>query len=637
MRELGVQHRADIDGLRGIAVMSVILYHFGTGMVGGGFSGVDIFFVISGFVISSSVLADLRADRFSISQFYVRRVRRIFPAFAAMTIVTSIAATAILLPSDLMDYSRSVVSTNLFVSNIYFWKSSGYFAAAAQTMPLLHTWSLAVEEQFYVFAPLFLLLVYRFGRERWVICVVPPMLLSFAASVFAVFVGPTAGFFLLPTRAWELLLGSILALVNRPIAGPSWIRETMSALGVFLIAFGLLTLRDTDPFPGWNALFPCLGPGLIIQAAIGQKAITYTPWANRLLSLRPIVWVGLISYSLYLVHWPIAAFAQYRSLRGPTPVEAGLMISASLLFAWLSWRWIEQPFRRIRAGDRWRVLAAGACMMAGGIVVGAIGVAANGFPWRFADLVERRIPGVEDWGGDSCFNQNPTRPTPWNPEDCTRIHGSNGRIMIWGDSFAAQYMPGILRDAKRINADVLQYTFAGCPPILAYFSFARVGCGPFNQRVPSLIREQHVDTVVLAARWTATPRQAIDHLSETIAELKALGTRVYVFGQSPEFAVDVQHIDYLSGRYTQTGAVSWNVSIDPSLVGRLVRQSSEAIYVDPLAYLCGEGPCIYREGDNFYYADYGHFSTSGSLRAVEAYFPAGGAPDKHRSAGDLVH
>jgi peptidoglycan/LPS O-acetylase OafA/YrhL len=624
-RGLCVEHRADIDGLRGVAVSSVVLYHFGTGLVSGGFAGVDIFFVISGFVISRSLLADLEADRFSIGQFYVRRIRRIFPAFAALIVVSFMAAVVILLPSDLVDYGRSVVSTNLFVSNIYFWKSSGYFAASAQTTPLLHTWSLAVEEQFYVFAPLLLALIYRFGGKRWIIWLAPPMLLSFAASVAAVFVGPTAGFFLLPTRAWELLLGAIIALVNRPVSRSLWVGEAMAICGALLIAFGLLTLHDTDPFPGWNALFPCIGTALVIQAAIGRDGALGIPWATRLLAIRPLVWIGLISYSLYLVHWPIAAFVRYLSLRGPTALEAVLMAGASLALAWLSWRWIEQPFRRPRAGDRWRVLSAGAATMAAGIIVGAVGIAAGGFPGRFAGLVEQRISGVEDWGGDQCFNQDSAKATPWSATDCTRIHGNRGRIIVWGDSFAAQYMPGILRDAKRINADVLQYTFAGCPPILAYFSYARAGCLPFNERLLSIIPEQHIDTVVMAARWTATPLRTIDRLGETIAKLKTLGTRIYVFGPSPEFASDVQHIDYLSGQYKQAGAVSWSVSFDPSLNDRVLRQSSEAVYVDPLAYLCSERRCVYREGQNFYYADYGHFSTSGSSRAVSAYFPSGNA------------
>jgi peptidoglycan/LPS O-acetylase OafA/YrhL len=615
-----LQHRSDIDGLRGVAVLSVILYHFGSSVVSGGFSGVDIFFVISGFVITRSILDDISANRFSIVQFYVRRIRRIFPALAALIIVTSIAATIVLLPSDLVEYSRSVVSTNLFISNIYFWRSSGYFAAAAQTIPLLHTWSLAVEEQFYLIAPLVLALTYRFGRKRWEIFLGGPMLLSFVAGVYAVFTGPTAGFFLIPTRAWELLVGALIATTNRPLLGPSWVREVVAALGVVLIVLGLLTLHDTDPFPGWNALFPCLGTAFIIQAAIGQSAPL--PWVNRLLALRPLLWLGLISYSLYLAHWPIAAFARYLSVRAPTPPEAALMIAASVVLAWLSWRWIEQPFRRPRDGDRWRVLVAGGGVLATGILIGAVGIAANGIPARFSDFVDQRISGVEDWGGEQCFvNVSRARPKPWRPEGCTRIHGNNGRILLWGDSFAAQYAPGILRDAERINADVLQYTFAGCPPILAFFSYGLVGCHAFNTGALSIIRELHVETVVLAARWVATPLKTIDRLDETIAQLKALNTRVFVFGQSPEFATDVQHIDYLTGQYRQNGGASWIVSFDTGINDRLARLSENATYVDPLTHLCRDKRCMYRDGHDFYYADNGHFSTSGSLRAVKAYFP----------------
>ena len=609
--------------MRAVAVMAVLLYHFGSGLTPGGFSGVDIFFVISGFVISGSILADIRSNTFSVLNFYFKRVRRIFPAYVAVVCVTSIIAVLILLPGDLRDYSRSVMSASAFFSNIYFWKSSGYFEAAAHTKPLLHTWSLAVEEQFYLFAPVLLYLIHRFARERWLLCLLPLTLLSFAAGAAAVFVAPHAGFFLLPTRAWELLIGALLALVNWPAPANPGAREVMAILGAMLIIAGLVTLNEDDPFPGWNALMPCMGAALIIQAGSDSADAVRRPWVNRCLSMRPLVWVGLISYSLYLVHWPIAAFFQYLTLREPTLAEGGLMMAASIVLAWLSWRFVEQPGRHIGIDKRGMVLAGGVVVVVAGVALGGAGVVSQGLPRRFPDLVERKISGAGDYGGNKCFNLNLTEPIAWNAPACTRIHGTNGRILVWGDSFAAQYMPGIVRDSRRIDANVLQYTFAGCPPILAYFSYSEVGCSVSNRRVPAIIKEEHIDTVVLAALWTNTPRWALERLTDTIAQLNSLGVRTYVIGQSPEFSADVQHIDYLSGSRLRPGKAYWTVSFDAGLNERIRHLASKANFVDPLSYLCKGRLCAYRDGANFYYLDYGHFSTTGSLLAVQAYFPAG--------------
>jgi peptidoglycan/LPS O-acetylase OafA/YrhL len=636
-REFQARHRGDIDGLRAVAVIPVLLYHFHTDLFSGGFIGVDIFFVISGFVIAGSVMNDIRGGTFTIVNFYFKRVRRIFPALAVTIIVSSVAAALILLPSSLVDYSRSVISASMFLSNVYFWKSSGYFTSDSQTKPLLHTWSLSIEEQYYLLAPIAFLLIYRFGRKRWLLFFVPLILLSFATGVAAVFVGPTAGFFLLPARMWELLLGAVVALWNRPAPARYWIRETMSWLGIALILFGMQTLNTRDPYPGWNALFPCVGTILLIQAALGQNETAEMPTVNRILAKPPFIWIGLISYSLYLVHWPIAALVRYRALRDPTATEAAVMAFASIALAWLSWRFIELPFRHISLERRRFVLAGGAIVIAAGAAIGGLGILAKGLPARFPDLVERRIPGTEDWGGGQCFNLNTTNPTPWNPVACTRVHGTNGRILVWGDSFAAQYMPGVLRDAVRINADVLQYTFAGCPPILSYFSYARVGCRPFNRRALVIIREQHIDTVVLAGRWTDTPQRTLDQLADTVAELKKLGVRVFVFGQSPQFAGNVQDIDFISGSRLRPGKAYWPIAFDATLNDKIRQQAAAATYIDPLSHLCHDGLCAYRDGDVFYYADYGHFSTVGSLRAVQAYFPAGIAEQARASATDLPH
>ena len=427
-----LKHRNDIDGLRAVAVLPVVLFHYGANVFSGGFTGVDIFFTISGFVIAGSILNDIRAGSFSIANFYFKRVRRIVPAFTAVMIATTIAAIFLLLPSDLVDYGRSLASTNTFLSNFYFWKTSGYFAAPAQTKPLLHTWSLSVEEQYYLFAPICFWIIYHYCKARWLLFLMPVAILSLAAGIAAVFVAPTAGFFLFPTRIWELLFGAMIALGSRPVGHRS-LGEIMSVVGLGLILLGIFTLEEGDPFPGWNALLPCLGTVLIIQAGIGTQTRSALPLVNRLLSFQPLVGIGLISYSLYLVHWPIAAFMKYVTLRSPTAAEMAAMLVASLGLAWLLWRFVEQPFRKASLDVRAKAFIATACAIAGGVMIGLFAGWTGGFPQRFPDFVENQIAGVEDWGGDHCFNQNVSTPTPWDPQLCTRIHGKNGRILVWGE------------------------------------------------------------------------------------------------------------------------------------------------------------------------------------------------------------
>jgi len=616
-------HRRDIDGLRAVAILPVVLYHLGLSAIPGGFVGVDVFFVISGFVIAGSVLSDLEGGVFSVLNFYFKRVRRILPAYGAVALVTAAVCAMIMLPDSLLDFGRSLICASLFVSNIYFWKTSGYFAPGAHDKPLLHMWSLSVEEQFYIFAPIAFFLIFKYGRGRWLLFLAPVLALSLIASIVSVFAAPKAGFFLLPTRAWELLLGACLALKRVPAPSSRLVREGLALLGFALIAFALARLHDDDPFPGWNALYPCLGAALIIFSGSRLDGAADRTAVSVLLSSRAMVGVGLISYSLYLVHWPIISLFRYQTLRDPTLIESLLMLGASFLLAVGLWRFVEQPFRRLGRSARTLTLSLGALGLLLGVGVGGALVAAHGLPQRLPGFSERHVYGNEVWGGEHCFNQNPSKPLDWSEAACTRIRGSGGRVLLWGDSFAAQYVPGLLDNAADLNEDVLQYTFAGCPPILSYFSYARLGCSVSNRRIPDLVRREHVDTVVIAALWTDVPKHTLQDLPATIATLRREGVRVVVIGQSPEFSADVQRIDYISRQYRARGDASWPVSFDPALNARIGELAKGAAYVDPLKRLCQGTRCPYRRDRAFEFIDYGHFSSVGSDIAVRAYFPKG--------------
>ncbi|OGQ25213.1 MAG: hypothetical protein A2138_06185 [Deltaproteobacteria bacterium RBG_16_71_12] len=358
-------YRADIDGLRAIAVLSVLLFHAQVAGTGGGFVGVDVFFVISGFLITGIVSNEIDQGRFSIARFYQRRVLRIFPALFAVVAVTCVAAAVVLLPVAFRDYGQSVVATTLFSSNLLFWRESGYFEGAAHTKPLLHTWSLSVEEQFYLVLPPLLLAIKRFLSGRYASWLLAIAALSLALAVDAVRREPMLAFYLVPHRAWELLLGSLLAVSGRRRIDDPRLRTALALAGLCLILGSVCCYDETTPFPGVAAIPPCLGALLII--ATGREGPTFV---HRLLQLRPLVVVGEISYSLYLWHWPIIVFV--RSWRPELHrTEQALVIVGSLALSYLSWRFVEQPFRtaRARAHVR-RTFAVAGCVMGAALVLG---------------------------------------------------------------------------------------------------------------------------------------------------------------------------------------------------------------------------------------------------------------------------
>ncbi|UVC15482.1 acyltransferase family protein [Mesorhizobium onobrychidis] len=611
-----MKYRRDIDGLRAVAVLPVVLFHFGISAIPGGFTGVDIFFVISGYLISGSLLDDLENGRFSIVSFYWRRARRILPALVFVVLLTSISALFILLPSDLHEFSLSVIAASTFWSNIYFWKTSNYFSVDAALRPLLHTWSLSVEEQYYIFAPILISLIYRYFGKRWLTILLPIILGSFVLAVMATSVAPTAGFYLLPTRIWELMLGALLMLKRpSPLSNPFHM-ELVGLAGIGLLAIGFFAISENDPFPGYNALYPCLGTALLIYA--GQNTSTI---ATRMLEVRPLVWIGLISYSLYLVHWPINAFAHYLSLQKLDPSMTVAMTVASLALAAFSWKYIEQPFRQKRAFTApVPIFAFSTGAIALLCVGGAAGALGNGFPQRFPDYAQQQIP-AGDWGNGICFNEGSSPIENWNIEHCTRTRGFPATVLLWGDSFAAHYVSGLDANQKQIQANIVEYTYAGCPPILSYFSYARPDCTRFNRKALKIIQDAGIKTVVLSGRWTDYEARGFDGLQQTIDTLRDLGARVFVIGQSPQFITDVRKIAFFANR-EHLSDTSWPMAMDPNINDRVRSFTKGATFIDPLKFLCDAERCAYSDAGQFLYFDYGHFSSTGAALAISKYWPA---------------
>ena len=495
-----MRYRKDIDGLRALAVVPVVFFHAGIKPFSGGFTGVDVFFVISGYLITSLIEDEIQQGRFSIIRFYERRVRRIFPALFAVLILTSVAAWRLMLPHQFYNFAKSVFATALFISNIQFWREGGYFAAPALEKPLLHTWSLAVEEQFYIIFPLFLFIVHKRLKARLVVWLAGLAIGSFALSAWGTAHEPSATFYLAPTRAWELLLGSLLAVRAIP-RFKSWIwRELGGAFGLGLIMWGLFTLTVQSPFPGANALFPAGGTALLIYTASDRETVT-----GKMLSAKPLVFVGLISYSLYLWHWPILVFANFTQGGGLTSTQTAVAITLSFAMAILSWRFIELPFRRPAGVFQQRPLfAASALAMSCLAVFGLLGRYSHGWPDRIPPDVSR-IASFRN-------SMNPREkecvatPEKWiSPRDAC-VYGAHFSPVyaLWGDSHADALIQMIGQIARRHRQSVKFLADDSCPPIAGV---GRIGiykdCFLHNERaINYLLTEAHLRTIILAGRWS---------------------------------------------------------------------------------------------------------------------------------------
>ena len=511
-----MKYRAEIDGLRAVAVLPVILFHAGFAAFGGGFVGVDVFFVISGYLITSIIVEEKSAGTFTIAGFYERRARRILPALFLVVAVCLPFAWAWMLPYQLEDFSQSVIAVCLFVSNILFHSEGGYFAAAAELKPLLHTWSLAVEEQFYVVFPIVVVLAWRFGIRALVIVISVVALASFAAAQvggnFAIFgnVPPAdwrwhsqpswASFYLATGRAWELMLGALAAFYLRTDAASSRaIRQIASFVGLAVIAYSVFAFDKFTPFPSAHTLVPVFGTFLIIVFA------DRTTFVGRLLSLRPLVGIGLISYSAYLWHQPLFAFARIRLLNDPGVAVYLLLSVLSLVLAWLSWRYVERPFRSRRNLTRPQLFGLSAFASMVLIGVGVTGHFGKGFSARLPDeslaLLEYRdqlspLPRFCDVGGGLYL-----------PPDarCTLGADVTPTIAVVGDSHAREIAWYVAQAAEGEGLGVKVLVHSACPPVQGIYRAEAPGstCTTNNTQVLDYLENnEDITHIVLLARWT---------------------------------------------------------------------------------------------------------------------------------------
>lgn len=491
-----MNYRKEIDGLRAIAVLPVIFFHAGFEMFGGGYVGVDVFFVISGYLITGILIDDLRQDRFSIARFYERRARRILPALSVVMLTCIVVAYFWTLPADLEEFSESVIAVVFFASNILFWQQEGYFATAAELKPLLHTWSLAVEEQYYVLFPLLLLGLWRFGTRPvfWTIAAIA--VLSLLLSEWGWRHRPDANFYLAPSRAWELLAGSICAFLG--VRARRKLHDLAGLAGLFLIGFAVFAFDAQTPFPSRFTLVPVLGTVLVILYA-RQGTLGAT-----ILSFRPFVWVGLISYSTYLWHQPLFAFARLRSLSDPTPLLMGGLAIAALVLGWASWRFVEQPFRRRPnpvLESRRSVFAGSALAGAALCAFGFAGLIGQGFPARF-DPVALDI--LQTNGGVDACAFDPHSGSDLLQDGCLQDREGRFDILVYGDSHTGAFLAELTEQLRQQSTTFAAAYYMACPPLRNFRRFdqgADHQCVQFNDRIVDLATTSDAKVLVISARY----------------------------------------------------------------------------------------------------------------------------------------
>ena len=606
-----IAYRADIDGLRAVSILLVVGYHAQPWLVPGGYIGVDVFFVISGFLITRIILRELEAGTFSAMNFYARRIRRIFPALTVVLAATYLIGWFVLLPDGFSLLGKSIVAGVGFVSNLFQLTQVGYFAPDAAENPLVHLWSLGIEEQFYIFWPPILWLLA--GSKRRSLWIGAFAALSFGVSLMIFFGYKEWSFYSPLARAWELLAGGIVA--DRYVGGPEPEQggaarrdNLLAVIGIAAILGAALGLNKDSLFPGAYALLPVLGAVLII--------VSPNSWVNRfLLSNRPMVLIGLISYPLYLWHWPLLSYLATVRNGVPNFVEIWIAVIVAAALAWLTFRFVEIPLRRNpKAVPRlsFALISIG--------MVGIVTAAASGFGFRFAPEIRAiaMLPGQSNAGlSDKCFLEVPGAKFDSN---CIEP-GDNPLLLLWGDSNAAALLPGLKKAQQTVPFRLAHFAAPGCAPILAAGTNSR--CDAASDVAFGFIKSSHPDIVLLHAMWDGSTD--LGKLAETIRRLKAIDIpRIVILGPVPVWKRTLPHalVNYYRFRHRIADRIGTGVS-GPEGDGQMQNFSKAAgvEYISARHAMCSPDGCMTRVGpaaSDVITSDIVHLTDAGSVFLVEA-------------------
>ena len=627
-------YREDIDWLRAIAVLAVVAFHFEAPAVFGGFVGVDIFFVISGYLITAIVADELKKDTFSFARFYERRVRRLMPALYLLVVLTAIPSFQYLLTSERAEFFRSVAAVVTFTSNFFFWFQTGYFDHAAVEKPLLHTWSLAVEEQFYLALPLMLWVVWRFARDRRLaiaMVLAALSIASFGLSIWLMKTGRSANaFFMTPPRAWEFLIGGLVASPSLPVLRHALVRQIARGIALVVIAIPIFSLRQGPGFPGFNALAPCIGAALFIWSGIGVPTLRRSVYAP----LNVVRFFGRISYSLYLWHWPLFTFARFAKDSLVLDATDKLVLFAlTVLLSYLSWRYVEQPFRhRTMAPTRAAAFrfagVASVVLLAGS----ALGVAASRTP-SDADHEALALESYSAYQSDALYRVGTCFKFDGSAFDdsCLALTGGKSNWLLWGDSLAAHYFLGLRKaiDPEKIN--ILQATQAACMPTLDAAAPGHAGCHGFRTQMEVFFRARKPDLVIMSADWLEYARGGrfdamIADLRATVSRLNGLGIAVVVLGPAVQFKARLPsmlmraHLRQIEPR-PEDFALPAIFSFDQAMKAALPDQAKFS-YISVVDTICPARQCpLTLPGGVPLSWDHAHLTAEGSAYVMEKMAP----------------
>ena len=639
-------YRPDIDGLRAIAVLAVILYHAEIPGFGGGYVGVDVFFVISGYLITQLLAGSAEKPlRPRLQDFYLRRARRILPALFATSLVVAVVSAAILLPWDLARLGRYLAATPVFWTNVTAWlEGTGYFSSKLVHVPITHFWSVAIEEQFYLIYPISFALICRYLPRHQRRALIALGTISLAICIWGLYQAPAANYFLAPSRAWELLLGGVLATSGQGSLKSQTANELLAIAALVTLAFVTCWYGPTTPYPGWYAIAPCAASAILIQTGRQQSTLV-----GKLLSLRPFVFTGLISYSLYLWHYPVLVLAGYYFLQEFRGFRLGMLIALIYVLAVASWKWIEMPIRRrqLLESNRWFVSWA----LIVSIVILATGILfwkSDGLQWRFPP--ETRVPGIAWlWEGDfppKCVNISfdeiaSGRLCSVGPQDDAAVRG-----VVWGDSHAMALLPAYEQLAKLHHMRLYFAVRTSCRPLVGtikrpWKAAWNSECGAFNAAAAQAVRQLDPGLLILNAHWidvdadlVSPSNEDVDPedsnfkrgLLETLRAAGSINRFVCIVLDVPEYKYDLPKAlgvarkrgiaeDFL--KLTRTEAQE-QFSGPERDIRALAQQHRMLRYVDPKDLLCRGDTCIFESNGELLYGDRDHLSWVGAQYVASA-------------------
>lgn len=635
-----MQYRAEIDGLRAVAVIPVILFHAGFTFFSGGFVGVDIFFVISGYLITSIIIDENKNGRFSIIQFYERRARRLLPALFFVLLVTTVLGWFWLLPNEYRQYSQSLLGVASFTSNIFFYLTGGYFGGGNDLKPLIHTWSLSVEEQFYVLFPLLFLLVARTRTKLQYFILLALVIASLSFAQWQSSRDTAFNYLLLPSRFWELAAGSIIALYlssSPPVPSNTYFKNLLAIIGSFFIIASVIFFSKDTPYPSLYTVLPVLGVSLIILYA------DQSTWIGRLLSFKAVVSIGLISYSAYLWHQVLFSLARHRAAMEPGPAAFGLLTAITLIVAYLTWRFVEQPFRNRQKFSRKTIFV---FSLSGIVIFSAFGLAGhftNGFESRLPDNVaaahitqlhekQLRTAGCRMSGQSIDISH------------CQRGAATPLSVALVGDSHAAALVSQLDLAGSKYNFSFVPLVHSACP--LNFSLQKNEGnvdeqyCADFQNAIKNLLSDEKIETVIVATRFDAPTKSIELSKSQTIKlhqhisalrQILTAGKKVILVYPVPVYSVYIsdyiaKNLWFYNGQLNDITMLQNDFHQRVKFVTDLYDsiQSPNLVRIKSEEIFCGTikpGTCITEyEGKPLYYDD-DHLSSYGAQYIINGIIP----------------